>query len=58
MQISLSAKIAVEISWLIIVFNYTANALLFSRFYSRDSQGAIIKLLLDYFRIQLFVGLL
>lgn len=38
MQISLSAKIAVEISWLIIVFNYTANVLLFSRFYSRDSE--------------------
>lgn len=58
MQISLSAKIAVEISWLIIVFNYTVNVLLFSRFYSRDSQRVIIKLVEDYFWIQLFVGLL
>lgn len=57
MQISLSAKIAVEISWLIIVFNYTVNVLLFSRFYSRDSQRVIIKLVEDYFWIQLFVGL-
>lgn len=58
MQISLSAKIAVEISWLIIVFNYTVIVLLFSRFYSRDSQRVIIKLVEDYFWIQLFVGLL
>lgn len=58
MQISLSAKIAVEISWLIIVFNYTVNVLLFSRFYSRDSQRVIIKLVEDYIWIQLFVGLL